>query len=778
LLAQLVPELAPAHRSSEAISPARERTTHERFWLFGALAHFLVMQSTPGPLLLVLEDLQAADEASVLMLHFLRRSMRQSPLLVIVTLREGEGADRACIRDLLASGPDEVNQLALGGLAADEVQTLLERIQGYAPSASTVETVFRFTEGNPLWIGELARAGWVESMARGQAVLAGQSLPVPERALGWMAERMRSLPDGAIRIVRAAAVMGREFSWPFLVEMLGLALPESLCLLRVALDSGIIEASPERAGAFRFPHALVRDAVCCTVPADLGYELHARIATALAADPAQDARRVASLAHHAAAAIPLLGPRPAIEHGLTAAQYARKLCSYELSAWHGHQVLGFLELASPSDDSLRFQAWLAVAECESLAGRSAAAMDSFEAMMSACLAGGHSEAFARAALSCFEYAREVAVASPVFHGRINQALGLCAEPSALRARLLAVHAVLSFFYAPARIRTQQAEDAIAMARELDEPRALLSVLRHTHLAVLAPTAHRRALSRAEEIANLADKFRDPIARLEAHFWCAQHALDFGNGLRFRTEVHAHAQLAALIRHPVHLWYGALLESVRALLDGELSDSIEKARAASELGLAAAGAVSADSYVGGQLLALAWLHEGEPRRQLFAEVLLLGQRVLAVAPGFSAWRLATLVARVETEGASSAIEYRSAAAAFEDTPEDAYWLLCAALLAHLAIQFRDTALLVTLERRLATFSELHASVTSLYLGPVSFHLARIAESLANIETARAWYQRAAAQAAECRAVPWQHAAQAMLARLSPRLRAVKATGAIP
>jgi DNA-binding winged helix-turn-helix (wHTH) protein len=774
LLAQLVPELAPPRWSTDLTPPGREQTAHERLWLFGALARFLVMQSRPGPLLLVLEDLHAADEASLLMLQFLRGSMRDAPLLVVVTLREGEGADRASIRELLASGPEAAIHLVLGGLPMSDVKSLLERLQGYAPSAATVETVCRFTEGNPLWIGELARAGWIEARAQRHAVLPEQSLPVPERAQGWMTERMRRLPEAAKHMVRAAAVIGREFSWPFLVEMLGLDLSQSLCVLRDALDSAIIEASPERAGEFRFSHALVRDAVYCNVPADLCYELHARAVTALEASQGQDeSRRTASLAHHAAAAIPLLGPRPAIEHGLAAAHYARRLCSYELSAWHGRRVLGFLELASADDVSLRFRAWLALAESESLAGHGAAAMESFEAMMSASLASGQPEAFARAALSCFEHAREIAVASPLFHGRVNQALSLCLGASALRARLLAVHALLSFFYAPARVRMQQAEEAIGLARELNDPGALLSALRHAHLAALAPAALGRAQVRADEIASLAETFRDPIARLEAHFWSAQHALDSGNGPRFRAEGNAHAQLAALIRHPVHLWYAGLLDSVRALLDGELLDSIEKARAASALGKAAAGPVSADSYMGGQLLALAWLHEGRQRSALFAEVLTLGQCVLALAPGFSAWRLATLVARFEIAGGPSvAGEYRSAAAAFDEIPEDAYFLLCAVLLGHLAIEFRDSALLVSLERRLSSFSEQHVGVTSLYLGPVSFHLGRVAESLGNIESARASYQRAAVQAMACQAVPWQRAAQAALARVSPRLRAVQ------
>ena len=99
--------------------------------------------------------------------------------------------------------------------------------------------------------------------------------------------------------------MGREFSWPFLVEMLGLTLPDDLPALRTALDSGLIEGIPDNGAEFKFAHALIRDAVYATIAADLRYELHARAVATLAASQSHDEfRRVARLAHHASAAIP------------------------------------------------------------------------------------------------------------------------------------------------------------------------------------------------------------------------------------------------------------------------------------------------------------------------------------------------------------------------------------------------------------------------------------------------------------------------------------------
>lgn len=759
LLARLVPEL-DVSSAEQLEARAANQGAHVRFRLFEALARFLVNNAQANPLLLALEDLHSADDASLLMLQFLRRSMHSAPLLVIATVRDGEPVERACLRELLGACGDDLVQLPLRGLAAGDVGCLLERLHGAAPDVTQVERAYRLTEGNPLWVGELVRAGWLNRADPPDAAAPWRSVPVPERAVGWIAERMRRLPEDSQRLVRAAAVVGRAFSWHWLVQTLGLERTNSLSALRAALDAGLIQATPESAGEFRFPHAIVREAIYSGIAADQRYELHAQILAALAsAASPNEARRVTQLAHHALAATPLLGTAPAIEYGLAAAERARQLCSYELAAWYSRRVLELLEFAPAEVSELRWQAWLALAEAEALSGRAASALESFEAMLTACRIAGQHEAFARAVLSCFEYAREIAITSSLFHARVWEALRLCQEPDALRARLLAVHSLLSYFYAPARDRVQQVEDAQRLARELDDPLTLLSVLRNGHFAAITPATQDRALQRVERMAELADHFAEPIARLEAHFWSAQHALDTGDGARFHSEVLAHARLAASIRHPVHLWYAALLQSVQALLAGELAVSAERARAAVPLGASAMGATSAESYAGGQLLALAFLHTGSARRALFDEVRSLGKRVLNVAPSFFAWRLAALVADFELHGATHvATEYAGMTASFDQIPDDAYWPLCMALLAHLARHRRDRAVLAALQDRLTPFQHLHVAVTSLYLGPVSFHLARIAEALGAPERARHWYQRAAQDALQCGALPWQRAAE--------------------
>jgi hypothetical protein len=173
-----------------------------------------------------------------------------------------------------------------------------------------------------------------------------------------------------------------------------------------------------------------------------------------------------------------------------------------------------------------------------------------------------------------------------------------------------------------------------------------------------------------------------------------------------------------------------------------------------------------------LLAVAWLLEGAERRSHFAEVGAAGARVLQFAPGFMAWRLAELVARRETNGLEAiSSEYQSVVGQLPFIPEDAYWLLCAVLLASLAVDFQDVERIQALSDRLSVFAEQHVSVTSLYLGPVSFHLGRLAEGLlaeglVTKDLARLRYRQAANQASRAHALPWRDAAERALGRLDP------------
>lgn len=145
-LAQLVPELA-------ALDPEQPDQESTSFELSEAVTAFLRSAARAETLVLVLDDLHAADEASLVMLRFLAGELAEIPIVVLGTYNDGEPGSEALgeLRRLPA------RQLRLGGLAPEDVGSFIEASTGVQPSTKLVDTVHAETGGNPLFVGEVVR---------------------------------------------------------------------------------------------------------------------------------------------------------------------------------------------------------------------------------------------------------------------------------------------------------------------------------------------------------------------------------------------------------------------------------------------------------------------------------------------------------------------------------------------------------------------------------------------------------------------------------------------
>jgi DNA-binding SARP family transcriptional activator len=145
-LAQLLPELADLYPGQ----PASGDADAARFRLFESVAAFFRSAAArERPLLLVLDDLHAADEQSLLLLRFLAGELAEMPMVVVGTYREEQAAEE--LRRLPS------RDLRLGGLSPIQVASYIEQATGVAPPESLIEAVHAETGGNPLFVGEAVR---------------------------------------------------------------------------------------------------------------------------------------------------------------------------------------------------------------------------------------------------------------------------------------------------------------------------------------------------------------------------------------------------------------------------------------------------------------------------------------------------------------------------------------------------------------------------------------------------------------------------------------------
>jgi predicted ATPase len=126
-VAQLLPELRD--QFADLSDPPSLSPEAARFRLFEKLASFLVTAARPQPLVLVLDDLHAADEPSLLLLQFVAGQLQEAPLLIVGAYRDAEVEPdtplASVVADLLRERVTHV--LALDGLSEAEVGQIIER---------------------------------------------------------------------------------------------------------------------------------------------------------------------------------------------------------------------------------------------------------------------------------------------------------------------------------------------------------------------------------------------------------------------------------------------------------------------------------------------------------------------------------------------------------------------------------------------------------------------------------------------------------------------------
>jgi DNA-binding CsgD family transcriptional regulator/tetratricopeptide (TPR) repeat protein len=243
-----------------------------------------------SPVVLVAEDLQWADEASVLMWYRLSRAAGQMPLLLAGSARPGSGrADLEQLRRGVTSRGGVV--LTLDALSDGDVADLVGRLLGGRQGRS-LAAVTRRAGGNPLYVRELAdslvRDRRVEAHAGEWDLISGSAvLRVPTSLAAAITDRLAGLPAEVVEALRWAAVLGLEFPVADLSVVTGREAGELVPVVESAVTAGVLVDAGPRLG---FRHALIRQVLYEGLPAALRAALHLQAAQALAVSGAPPER--------------------------------------------------------------------------------------------------------------------------------------------------------------------------------------------------------------------------------------------------------------------------------------------------------------------------------------------------------------------------------------------------------------------------------------------------------------------------------------------------------
>ncbi len=246
-----------------------------------------------SPVVLVADDLQWADEASLLVWLRLCRAVSQLPLVLAGSVRPGAGADVARLRRAVAEREGVV--LDLDPLASGEVRELVGGLAGGRPGRRLLEVADR-AGGNPLYARELVdglvRDGRVR-VSGGVAELAGAAgVGVPTSLSAAVEARLAGLADDAVRVLRWAALLGNEFSVADLEVVSGRSAGELMPVIEAAGSAGVLAEAGMR---LRFRHGLIRQVLYEGMPTGLRLALHLQAARMLAGAGAPPERVAAQL---------------------------------------------------------------------------------------------------------------------------------------------------------------------------------------------------------------------------------------------------------------------------------------------------------------------------------------------------------------------------------------------------------------------------------------------------------------------------------------------------
>lgn len=288
------------------------------------------LRGAPAPVLLVVEDVHWADDATLDLLKYLGRRIEPCRALLVLSYRDDEVDARHPLRRVIGELPAAaLTRVSLHRLSAAAVQTLAGR------AGRDAAELHRISGGNPFFVAELLR----DDAER----------PVPASVRDLVLARFARLPEPVQALLRLVAVVpGPTERW--LVEAL---LAPAEADLEAALASGLLVSD---GATLVYRHELGRVAVESALPAPLAQALHARVLAALVArGDAAAARRV----HHALGA----GDTPAISRfAVEAAAQAGQRGAHREAAAHW---LTALRHGRPADNAER-AAWLEAyaAECQ------------------------------------------------------------------------------------------------------------------------------------------------------------------------------------------------------------------------------------------------------------------------------------------------------------------------------------------------------------------------------------------------------------------------------
>jgi DNA-binding SARP family transcriptional activator/tetratricopeptide (TPR) repeat protein len=569
------------------VAPAAEPEA-ARFRLFDAAAWVLRQAATTQPVVIVLDDLHAADTPSLLLFQFLGGQLVDAPVMLAGLYRDDDLSENGALSACLAALAREqaTQRIRLTGLAAVETAAVIESITGRQVPEPVARAIHDETEGNPLFVGEIVRLLEAEGTLEQFLSEPRPSRQLPDTVREVIEQRLRRLTTTCRSLLEIACTLGREFSLKELAAVAGLDEASVLEPFDEAMTARVLADVPG-VGRLRFSHALVRDTLYETLGAARRRATHLRAAESLERLHASDPEPyLAELAHHFFQALPGADPARAVEYAERAGDRAGALLAYEEAARLYDLALRALDGQAGNVSEKRCGLLASLGDAWARAGDEPAARAAFLEAAAIAANAALPELLAKAALGYGgRHVWSRAYGDVHLIRLLESALqALPAGASALRVRVMARLSGALRDQPSRERRASLSSQAVEIARELEDPATLAYALDGHYCALLWPETSEQRLAIAHEIVALADQVGDNERRAAGHLYRAIANLDLGRVTEAEQELDIMVELAQRLRQPAQLWTAASCCANFALFQGRFDDArmlVEEALALGE-----------------------------------------------------------------------------------------------------------------------------------------------------------------------------------------------------
>ncbi|MCB0209382.1 MAG: protein kinase [Anaerolineae bacterium] len=253
--------------------------------LFKATNLFLTRLADNQPVVLLVDDLHAADEASLSMFHYLARQTRSAPIVLLATYRtdistNGVSPFGSLLNALYREQLSQVVQLQ--SLSAEAAAKIIEHTLAGEAAPALVQAICEIAEGNPFYVQQITQAmqreGRLLYHQERWRLPPGSTLQVPSELRDLLRERVQRLGATVETALTSAAVVGREFRFNVLRIITDLPDGDLFDALDTALAAHLLE---ETETGYRFQHSLIRRSLYDTLSRRRRAWLHTRTAEAI-----------------------------------------------------------------------------------------------------------------------------------------------------------------------------------------------------------------------------------------------------------------------------------------------------------------------------------------------------------------------------------------------------------------------------------------------------------------------------------------------------------------